>query len=338
VPSVATMRFRLSPRAIALAASLVVALQLASPSVAQAATGSTLTLTAKPSSATVGAKITLSGTLAFADMSPAENMTISLTRDDAAGTGQPVGDVATEPDGSYSATDTVHVGGTVTYHASFAGTTDYDPASASDTVSVAKLPTHVSLHTSADAVRYGTPVHLTAHLGRGTESRVVAVYAKPDGGSEKLVRKAKVDRHRDLRATFAPSKDTTFIARYDGDASHRSAHANAVTRVRVIVRAKLAKAVARSGRYHIYRRGAHAPCIVRVLPNHKGFAVRATLQVFTKGSWRKSAARSFRLNASSVVGFAVRGSPNVNFRVHVSLPTHHDHLGDTSPWQYLRFR
>jgi hypothetical protein len=44
------------------------------------------------------------------------------------------------------------------------------------------------------------------------------------------------------------------------------------------------------------------------------------------------------LNASSVAGFAIRGSPKVNFRVHVSLPTHHDHLGDTSPWQYLRFR
>ena len=96
--------------------------------------------------------------------------------------------------------------------------------------------------------------------------------------------------------------------------------------------------MARSGRYHIYRRGSRATCLARVAPNHKGFSVRATLQMFTNGKWRKSAARSFRLNASSVTGFAIRGSRNVNFRVHVSLPTHHDHLGDTSPWQYLRFR
>jgi len=190
----------------------------------------------------------------------------------------------------------------------------------------------------AETVRFGASVHLTAHLTRGTKSRVLGIYAKPDGGSERLVRKAKVDRHRDLRATFTPSKDTTFIARYDGDAAHRAAKAQTLTRVRVIVHAELTKAVARSGKYHIYRRGAHAPCIVRVLPNHKGFAVRALLQMFTNGRWRKSASRSFRLNTSSRIGFAVRGSSNVNFRVRVSLPTHHDHLGDSSPWQYLRFR
>jgi hypothetical protein len=77
---------------------------------------------------------------------------------------------------------------------------------------------------------------------------------------------------------------------------------------------------------------------VKVAPNHKGFAVRATLQLFANGRWRKSASKTFPLNASSLTGFAIRGTANVDFRVHVSLPTHHDHLGDTSPWLYLRFR
>ena len=121
-----------------------------------------------------------------------------------------------------------------------------------------------------------------------------------------------------------------------------SPSANALTfvrsGVRVIVRAKLTKFVAKSGRYHIYRRGSSAPCFVRVLPNHKGFAVRAMLQVLTNGRWRKAASKPFRLNASSAAGFAIRGTPNANFRVHVSMSAHHDHLGDTSPWLYLRFR
>ena len=39
---------------------------------------------------------------------------------------------------------------------------------------------------------------------------------------EKLVRKAAVNRHRELHATFTPSKNTTFIARYDGDFTHRA--------------------------------------------------------------------------------------------------------------------
>jgi hypothetical protein len=332
------MTFRLSVRAVALAGALVVALQLAAPTGALAATGTALTLDATPATAKVGDAIALSGTLSFEDLSSSAGQTITLTRDDAAGPDQPLVDVVTDSDGSYSATDTVDVGGSVTYHARFAGSAGYDPAQASDDVAVSKLASKVSLAVSARAVRFGTPVHLTAHLGRGTESRVVAIFAKPDGGSEKQIRKARVDRHRDLHATFTPAKDTTFTARFEGDRAHRRAHDEAVTRVRVIVRAKLTKAVGRSGKYHIYRRGTRAPCVVRVLPNHKGSAVRATLQMFTNGRWRPSAKKAFPLNASSLAGFAIRGTANVNFRVHVSLPTHADHLGDTSPWLYLRFR
>jgi hypothetical protein len=332
------MTFRPSVRTVALVGALVVALQFAVPTVAFAATGTALTLDATPTTAKVGDEIDLSGTLSFEDMSSSAGQTITLTRDDAEGSDQPVSVVMTDSDGSFSAIDTVDVGGSVTYHASFAGSPGYDPAEASDDVTVSKLASRLSLAVSARAVTFGRSVHLTAHLGRGTESRVVAIFAKPDGGTEKQIRKARVDRHRDLHATFSPSKDTTFTARFEGDLAHRGAHDEAVTRVRVIVRAKLTKAVARSGKYHIYRRGTRAPCVVRVLPNHKGFAVRATLQMFTNGRWRPSAKKAFPLNASSLAGFAIRGTANVNFRVHVSLPTHADHLGDTSPWLYLRFR
>jgi len=325
-----------SVRGIALAGALVVALQLASPVAALATTASTLTLTAKPSKATIGDKIDLSGMLMCDDSAASVGQTITLTRDPAGS--DPLPDVVTVSDGSFSATDTADVAGVVTYQASFAGTPECDPANATDTVSVAKLPSHVSLTVSAHAVTFGTAVHLTGHLGRGTDSSVLGIYAKPEGGNEKLIREAKVGRHRDFHASYTPSKDTTFIARYAGDLTHHAAHDDAATRVRVIVRAQLTKAVARAGRYHIYRRGTHAPCLVQVVPNHKGFAVRATLQMFAHGAWRRSAARSFRLNTASAVGFAVRGSANVDFRVHVSLSTHHDHLGDTSPWLYLRFR
>src|SRR3954463_8629213 len=128
-----------SVRGIALAGALVVALQLASPVAALATTASALTLDAKPSKATVGDQIDLSGTLTFADLSSSADQTITLTREDATGS-HPLGDVVTTADGSYSATDTVDVGGLVTYDASFAGTVDDDPANATDTVSVAKLP------------------------------------------------------------------------------------------------------------------------------------------------------------------------------------------------------
>jgi hypothetical protein len=324
-------------RSLALVAGLAVALQFAGVQVARAAGASHLTLHATPSTIKVGDEITLDGVLTFEDMSSSQGQTITLTRADDAGV-HSLPDAVTQADGSFNATDTVDVAGTATYEASFAGGGGEDPSSANDTVTVTKFVSHVSIAVSSHAVRFGTSVHVTAHLGRGTESRVVAIYAKPDGGGRTVIREAKVDRDRDLHATFTPSRDTTFIARYDGDPSHRAAEDTAVTRVRVIVHAKLAKAVARSGRYHIYRRGSRAPCLVRVVPNHRGFAVRATLQFFQNGGWHKTAARSFRLNSSSATGFAIRGTSNVNFRVHVTLATHHDHLGDTSPWLYLRFR
>jgi hypothetical protein len=329
-----------SPRPVIralLAVAFVLAIQVVAPGVAHAAGASTLTVHATPSTAKVGDQIDLTGQLTFDDMSSSEGQTITLTRDDADGS-HPLPDATTGADGSFSATDTVDVAGTATYQASFAGGGGEDPSNDSATVTVTKFASHVAIAVSARAVTFGTKVHLTAHLGRGTESRTVAIYAKPDGGSEKLVRQADVGRHRDLHAISTPSRDTTFIARYDGDTAHRAAHDTAVTRVRVIVRANLTKAVARSGRYHIYRRDSRATCVARVIPNHRGFAVRATLQMFTNGGWHRAAARTFRLTTASATRFAIRGSPNVNFRVHVSLPTHHDHLGDTSPWQYLRFR
>ena len=324
-------------RSLALAGALVVVLQLAVPGVAQAATGSTLTLSATPSTAKVGDEITLAGTLSFDDMSSAAGLTISLTRDDGSGP-QPLPDVVTDSSGSYSTSDTADAAGSVSYQASFAGDGTHDPANQSGSVSVTKYSSTVSLAVSAKAVTYGTSVHLTAHLGRGTMSNTVTISAKPDGGREKVIRTGPVDGHRDLHATVTPSKDTTFIARFDGDLAHTASHDDAVTRVRVIVRATPLNFVAKSGKYHIYKKGSRAPCLAHVTPNHKGFAVRATLQMFVNHRWRKSAARAFQLNSSSVAGFAIRGTSNVNFRVHVSLPTHSDHLGDTSAWQYLRFR
>ncbi len=327
-------------RSIGLAVGLVVAIQIMLAPLAQAVValtvGSTLTLDATPATATVGDQIDLSGVLTFGDASSSAGQTITVTRDDVSGT-HPVGDAVTASDGSYALSDVVDVGGLATYHAAFAGTAGIDPSSASASVSVAKLAAHISLHVSDRAVTFGRSVRLTAHLGRGTRSRVVAIYAKPDGGSEKLVRKAKVDRHRDLTASFSPSKDTTFIARYEGDLSHRAARDAAVTRVRVIVTATLVRYLSTSGKYRIYRRGSKAPCVARVAPNHAGFPVRAVLQAFVHKRWHTLARKSFRLSASSVRGIGITGSSNVNFRIRVSLATHRDHLGDASPWRYLRF-
>jgi hypothetical protein len=300
------------------------------------ATDSTLTLDATPGTVKVGDRVTLSGTLAASDASSVEGETVSLLRTDATGT-QKVGDAEVGADGTYSLRDEAHVGGQATYLARFGGTVHVKPSETTDAITVKKLVSHVSIKVSDPAVTFGRSVRVTGHLGAGTQSRVLELYAKPYGANRKLLKKAKVDGHGNLSATYTPNRNTTFIARFDGDLRHRSAEDHVGTKVRVILKAALKNYKSTSGRYKIYGKGAKAPVLVHVSPNHAGYHVKATLQAFVNGSWRLVDTGSFKLNASSYTAFAVQGSSNVNFRVQVRMPTHADHLGDASPWLYLRF-
>jgi hypothetical protein len=301
------------------------------------AAGSALTLSATPGHPTVGDRIRLAGTLTFDDGPVTGLETILITRTDAAGTHK-VGQAYVGGDGSYHLHDTARVGGQATYEASFDGSDHHKASTASDTVAVNKLASHVSIKVSDRAVTFGHAVRVTGHLGPGTQSRVLELFAKPDGGHQTLVRKAKVDRHGNLSASVRPGRDTTFIAHFDGDLKHRSAQDSAVTRVRVVLNAKLTKFVATSGKYKIYRGGTNAPCQVHVSPNHAGYYVHVTLQGYVSGHWKVFDIDAFQLNAKSNVAFYMYGTSNVNFRVKAKLPTHTDHLGDASPWLYFRFK
>ena len=301
-----------------------------------ASTDSTITVNATPSTVQVGDRITLSGTLTASDATPVEDETVSVTRTDAAGT-RPVGEAAVAADGTYSLHDDAHVGGQATYTARFGGSFHVKPSQATDTVVVKKLASHVSIRVSDTAVTIGGSVKVTGHLGAGTQSRVLELYAKPDGGSTKLLRRAKVDRDGNLSVSYKPSRDTTFAARFDGDLKHRSDEDHAVTRVRVIVHAKLVNFASTSGKYKIYRGGSNAPVVVHVSPNHGGYSVTGTLQAYVNGHWKTLDTKAFRLSSESNTRFVVRGSSNVNFRVQARMATHADHLGDASPWLYLRF-
>jgi hypothetical protein len=323
------------------ALGLIASLQLlaapgAGADVTPLAITSTLTLDATPATAKVGDTITLTGDLTFGDTSSSENQTIDLSREDDAGT-KPLPSVVTDVNGHYTATAKVVAGGTTTFRASFAGTVDYDSAEQTDTVSVTKLSTNVGIKVSDNAVTFGGTVRITGHLGKGTDSRVLELYAKPDGGHQVLLRKAQVNSDRDLSTSYKPSRDTTFIARYDGDLAHKASQDSAVTRVRVILKAKLIKFVSTSGKYKLYKGGSNGHCLVHVTPNHSGHKVKGILQAFTGGHWKTVDTGSFALNAKSNVELLVHGSSNVNFRVMAKLPTHTDHLGDSSKWLYLRF-
>jgi hypothetical protein len=324
--------------ALGLIATLqVLAAPVAGADVTPLAISSTLTLNAAPANAKVGDTITMTGTLTFGDASSSAGKTVNLSRDDAAAT-KTLPSVVTAGDGSYSATAKVVAGGTTTFNAEFLTDGTHDTANASDTVSVNKLSPNVGIRVNDKAVTFGGTVRLTGHLGKGTDSRVLELFAKPDGGHQTLLRKAQVNSDRNLSTSYKPSRDTTFIARYEGDLAHKVSQDSAVTRVRVILKAKMVKFVGTSGKYKLYRGGSYGHCLVHVAPNHNGRNVKGILQAFTGGHWKTVDTGTFPLNAKSTVELLVRGSSNVNFRLKATLPTHTDHIGDSSKWLYLRFK
>jgi hypothetical protein len=301
-----------------------------------AAVGSTTTLNAAPNTVKVGDRITLSGTLTAGDTSSVEGEGVTITRTDVTGT-DTVGTATVAADGTYIAHDKAHVGGQATYLARFDGSFHLKPSQATDTVAVEKLASHVSIRVSDKAVTFGRSVRVTGHLGSGTQSRVLELFAQPDGGNKTRLRKANVDKHGNLSVSYSPGRDTTFSARFGGDLKHRGDQDHAVTRVRVIVHAKLLRSSSTSGKYKIYPRGSRAPILVHVAPNHRGYSVTGTLQAYTGGRWVTLATNSTALNSKSEAGFYAKGSSNVNFRAQIRMRTHKDHLGDVSPWLYLRF-
>jgi hypothetical protein len=301
------------------------------------AVDSTLTLAADPSVITVGDTVNLSGVLTFVDASSSAGQVISLSRDDDAGT-HPLGDVVTTADGSYEFDDVVNVGGLATYQAVFAGSVDYGPSQATDAVTVEKLSTSVAINVSKHAVAFGHSVRVKGHLGKGADKHVLELYAKPDGRQRVLLRRARVNRDGFLSVRYQPSRDTTFVAHYDGDHRHRQGEDATATRVRVITVAKLRRFVDTAGKYRIYRKGSRAPVRVHVAPSHRGFYIHAVLQAYKGGHWKTTDKAKFRLNFSSVANLTIRGAVNINFRARLLLPTHADHLGDASRWLYLRFR
>jgi hypothetical protein len=331
------MRSRRFSATVVAISSLVLVAIVAAPvgAVGPLAVDSALTLNAEPASVAVGDTVTLSGTLTFGDASSSAGQTITLSRDDAAGT-HPLEPVTTAADGSYTLDDTARVGGDAIYHAAFGGAADVGPSEATATVSVSKLPTNVSIRVNDHAVTFGRSVKIRGHLGKGTRSRMLELYAKPDGHAKVLLRKARVNHDGVLSASFEPTRDTTFIAHFDGDRTHRSSEDSTVTRVRVIVTATLLDFVSTSGKFRIYKAGSGAHCRVHVSPNHRGFDVHVTLQGYTNGGWKTLDTASYRLNARSSVGFVIQGSRD-SFRVMAKLPTHADHLGNASAWRYLRF-
>jgi WD40 repeat protein len=201
-----------------------------------------------------------------------------------------------------------------------------------------RLFTTLTLAPSKSVVKYGGSLKLTAHLSPGdTENKRISIYATPHGGTKKLVKRGDVDSDGNLQATVRPTKRTTYTATFAGDETYEAATSDAeVVLVRVITTAVVAGFYGTSGRYKLYHFGQLVKQTGTVVPNHAGKRLKFVAQLRRSGAWRTVATGSFRIRDNgSVTAFFTPGSRR-SYRVRNEFAGDKDHLGDVSPWRYVK--
>jgi YVTN family beta-propeller protein len=196
-------------------------------------------------------------------------------------------------------------------------------------------PTTTSLTLSATTVKYNRSITVRGHVN-GASSGKILIYATPYGGSKTLIGSGSPNASRNFSVTYRMKRKTSFVARFAGDDLHKSStSASKVVKVRAICTVKLTTYYGTSGKYRLYHWPSDAYVRGTVTPNHAGLPLKFVAQVYAGGSWRALTSARFTIqgNGSAYARLdATRGS----FRVRTVFAGDADHLGDSSPWAYLR--
>jgi len=300
---------------------------------------------------TVGDQASLFGFLTFSDGSPANGLTIHVTRTNPDHSQTVIGDVTTTSDqGGFNFADSPPARGGYTYTATFDGDAQRSTASGtSDALTVDGVVTALGLKASAAKSGYRRPVTLTAHLAKHGPNALVSIYRRPAGGTRTLVRSAAVDADGNLQVTVRPRTTTTFDAVYAGDDVFRAASSPRVSvAVRVRIAGTLSRYYAASGAYRLYHyssscvaRGTGCPRYnVSVAPGHAGEKVKLTLAFHSASGWVVAGHSSVKLNARSSARILLRyGSRAIigqRFRLEAQFRRDARNAGNTTAWSYFR--
>lgn len=289
-----------------------------------------------PAKISIGHSVTISGSLT--STTPlADPVSLTVTREDAAGT-HALPPVTTDQTGAFSFKDTPKDGGSVTYSVAYGGDTAHRPAKAQATVNVARVPTTVALITDHSRYGYKAKVHLTAHLGKTDNNRVVSIYATPHGESRRLVKRGNVNVHRNLSAAVTVTRNTKFTAVFSGD--HRYAPASRARTVKSHARVleTLEGGQGDSGGYRIYDSGSSPVLDAMLQPLQVNVCVYFRAQRFFSGSWHAVATKCFRTTSQGDVAAILRGTHVVGepYRIRAEFRGNSVALARDGRW--LRFK
>lgn len=269
---------------------------------------SSLTLDPTPAITAPGSTLSLTGALSMSTGTLA-GTPIHLFRsvDGAAETS--LGTVTADPNGSFSSSD-APPNGEVTYRAAFDGATDLPAANGWAQTSVEQRDASVTLVVSDSSITFRQSIKLKAHLHGGDTNRSVSIFSTPAGGHKQLLKKGSVDKDGVLVVTTRPGRNTSYVAKYGGDAAWTADVSGSVS-VTVAVRwsGKAVGGYATSNGYRLYhyssicgsRPSTVCPAATFALaPNHAGQRVYF-LGKYCKGGRCVTDSGKYRLNKKSQV-------------------------------------
>ena len=189
---------------------------------------SAMGLAATAASYKAGTKVVVKGKLTLNGVNAPAGLTVKITRqrsgsklDGATLTAK------TAPGGDFTVKDTPPATGTYIYTASYANSA-YAPAAHSVTVKVIAAKPTLRLAVSAKSVRSGRNVTVTATLVAAHANRTLTIYAQPQGGARKVIKRATINSKGQLTVVYTIRANTTFTVAFSGDTWYTAASASAV--------------------------------------------------------------------------------------------------------------
>jgi hypothetical protein len=320
------------------AGACLAAVTIAVPATAAVA-GETVTAHVATAHPAVGQDLDIDGQVTGAASSPS---TVTVTRDDSAGQGQPVGmPVTTDPDGTFTVTDQPPVRGSVTYHLNAAG----GAANTEVSTTVARNATDLTIHVSPSPVDVGSTVRVVAHVGSATTNRALTLYATPYGGSREEFDSGPVDANGDRTATRVIHRRTTLTAVFSGDDAYAPARASVVSQPRAVLTEKLRGGYATRDGYRLYHRSDTVNVFARLQPERKGACLIMRAQRHYGGAWHKAAVSDcrddpVRTNSAGEVIAQLRPPHTLreHYRLRAEWRGNKAVAGRNGAWLHLEFR
>lgn len=280
---------------------------------------SSVTLQAAPAIAAPGSTVSLTGSLELSS-GTVTGTQIDLFRSVDGAAETPLGSVAAASDGSF-ALDDAPPEGQIMYRATYAGATDVAAASGWASASVKQKQSSVTLAVSDRSVTFGSTIKVKAHLRGGSTNRDVSIFSQPVGGHKQLLKKGAVNSGGDLVVKTRPSRNTSYLATYAGEAAWKSDTSGSVA-VTVAGRwsGKVIGGYATASGYRLYHysstclKGTSTVCpaaVFTLAPNHAGQRVSFLGRYCKAGTCVTDTGR-YRLNKKSQVTVHIfYGSPQV---------------------------